>query len=265
MFGVSSATEMFQYVIGQTLEGCEGVYNISDDIIVAGRDQAEHDERLDKLMARLEQCGLTINEKSVFGTTSLLYMGQQLSEAGLKIDNFKVKAVVDCEAPTSVSEVKSFLGLAQYCSKYITNFASVTDPLWELTRADQKFEGSKRQQNAFDKVKSLITEAPTLSYYNQKAKSRLITDASPVGLGAILEQEQSDGSYRPVMYASRSLTEVERRYAQFVLRLPQCSASHCRKSVLLHAKFRVKRSPRLFFFLRKTTSTCHGRWSTEMH
>ena len=167
-------------------------------------------------MARLEQCGLTINEeKSVFGMTSLLYMGHQLSEAGLKIDNFKVKAVVDCEAPTSVSEVKSFLGLAQYCSKFIPDFASVTDPLWELTRADQKFEWSKRQQNAFDKVKSLITEAPTLSYYNQKAKTRLITDASPVGLGAILEQEQSDGSYRPVMYASRSLTEVERRYAQF--------------------------------------------------
>ena len=214
MFGVSSATEMFQYVIGQTLEGCEGVYNISDDIIVAGRDQAEYDERLDKLMAMLEQCGLTINEeKSVFGMTSLLYMGHQLSEAGLKIDNFKVKAVVDCEAPTSVSEVKSFLGLAQYCSKFIPDFASVTDPLWELTKADQKLEWSKRQQHAFDKVKSLITEAPTLSYYNQKAKTRLITDASPVGLGAILEQEQSDGSYRPVMYASRSLTEVERRYA----------------------------------------------------
>ena len=79
MFGISSASEMFQYINGQTLENCEGVYDISDDIIVAGMDQAEHDERLDKLMCRLEECGLFINEeKSVFGMSSLMYMVHQL-------------------------------------------------------------------------------------------------------------------------------------------------------------------------------------------
>ena len=92
---------------------------------------------------------------------------------------------------------------------------SITDPLWELTRGDQKFVWSTQQQKAFDKVKSLITQAPTLAYYDQKAKTRLITDASPVGLGAISEQEQSDGTFKPVMFASRSLTDTERRYAQF--------------------------------------------------
>ena len=114
-----------------------------------------------------------------------------------------------------MSEVKSFLGLAQYCAKFIPDFASVTDPLWELTRGDQKFVWSTRQQKAFDKVKSLITQAPILAYYDQKAKTRLITDASPVGLGAILEQDQSDGTFKPVMFASCSLTDTERRYAQF--------------------------------------------------
>ena len=132
----------------------------------------------------------------------------ELSRAGLQIDNFKVKAVVDCDPPTCVSEVKSFLGLAQYCTKCIPDFASVTDPLRELTRGDQKFVWSTRQQKAFDKVKSLITQAPTPAYYDQKAKMRLFTDASPVGLGAILEQEQSDDTFKPVMFLSRSLTDT---------------------------------------------------------
>ena len=212
MFGISSASEMFQYIIGQTLENCEGVYNISDDIIVAGMDQAEYDERLDKLMCTLEECGLTIiEEKSVFRMSSLMYMGHQLSRSGLQIDNFEVKAVVECDPPTCVSEVKSSLGLAQYCAKFIPDFASVTDPLWEITRGDKKFVWSTRQQKAFDKVKSLITQAATLAYYDKKAKTRLVTDASPVGLGAILEQEQSDGTFKPVMFASRSLTDTERR------------------------------------------------------
>ena len=145
----------------------------------------------------------------------LLYMGHDQSAEGLHIDDFKVRAIIEAKPPASVAEVRSFLGLAQYCAKFVPNFSSVTDPLWELTRGDQPFQWGPRQQKAFEEVKSLITQAPTLVHYQRGAHTRLVTDASPVGLGAVLEQQQPDGQYRPVCYASRSLTAVEPRYAQF--------------------------------------------------
>ena len=132
---------------------------------------------------------------------------------GCKLKLLKWKLLKSVIRPRVCQKSKAFS--AQYCAKFIPDFASVTDLLWELTRGDQKFVWSTQQQKAFDKVKSLITQAPTLAYYDQNAKTRLITDASPVGLGAILEQEQSDGTFTPVMFASRSLTDTERRYAQF--------------------------------------------------
>ena len=216
MFGISSASEMFQYIIRQVLEGCDGAHNISDDIILGGIDQQDHDAKVEKVITRLAERGLTVNvKKCVFSMDRLLYMGHEQSGEGLHIDDSKVEAILKAEPPATVSEVKSFLGLAQYCAKFIPDFASVTDPLWELTRGDKPFEWRHEQQKAFDKVKALITEAPTLVHYHQEAPTRLITDASPVGLGTVLEQRQPDGNYRPVCYASRSLTPVERRYAQF--------------------------------------------------
>ena len=216
MFGISSASEMFQYIIRQVLDGCEGAHNISDYIIVGGVDQKDHDDKVVRVVERLAERGLTVNvKKCVFGMNKLLYMGHEQSAEGLHIDDFKVRAIIEAKPPASVAEVRSFLGLAQYCAKFVPNFSSVTDPLWELTRGDQPFQWGRRQQKAFEEVKSLITQAPTLVHYQRGAHTRLVTDASPVGLGAVLEQQQPDGQYRPVCYASRSLTAVERRYAQF--------------------------------------------------
>ena len=212
MFGISSASEMFQYIICQVLEGCDGAHNISDDIIIGGIDQQDHDAKVEKVITRLAEHGLTVNvKKCVFSMDRLLYMGHEQSGEGLHIDDSILKA----EPPATVSEIKSFLGLAQYCAKFVPDFTSVTDPLWELTRGDKPFEWCGEQQKAFDKVKALITEAPTLVHYRQEAPTRLITDTLPVGLDAVLEQRQPDGNYRPVCYASRSLTPVECRYAQF--------------------------------------------------
>ena len=78
-------------------------------------------------------------------------------------------------------------------TKFVPNFSSVTDPLWELTRGDNPFQWGQRQQRAFEEVKSLITQAPTLGHYQRGVHTRLITEASPVGLGAVLEQQQPDG------------------------------------------------------------------------
>ena len=178
---------MFQHILGQVLESCDGAYNISDDIIVGGRDQNDHDERLMAVLATLEDNGLTINaEKSVFRMSKLRYMGHELSEKGLSVDNSKVRAVLNCAPPKSASELRSFLGLAQYCAKLLPNFSTISDPLWKLTRADTEYMWNIEQQKAFDSIKAMMTSAPVLVYHSLGAKTRLTTDASPVGLGAVL-------------------------------------------------------------------------------
>ena len=153
--------------------------------------------------------------KCQFGLTELAYHGHHLSSDDLQVSDKKVKAVTSAKPPSNAQEVRRFLGFAQYCAKFIPGFAPICEPMRELTHGDVDFQWGNHQQKAFDRIKHLLTSAHVLAYFKQNAKTRLITDASPVGLGAILAQEQEDGVYKPMYYLSRSLTPIERRYAQF--------------------------------------------------
>ena len=117
------------------------------------------------------------------------------------------------------AEVKSFLGLVTFSSRYIPDFSTVSEPLRRLLKTNEPFVWGEEQQESFDKLKSLLADADTLGYYDMNAKTQVITDASPVGLGAVLVQEQGE-EYRVICYASRSLTDVERRYSQTEIALP---------------------------------------------
>ncbi len=114
---------------------------------------------------------------------------------------------------TSASEIRSFLGLVNFSGKFISNLATVADPLRQLTRNGVPFKGSTKQEKAFKALKKELEKANRLAHYVQGAKTRILVDASPVGLGAMLVQEQ-DGEEKVICYASRSLSNVERRYSQ---------------------------------------------------
>ena len=215
LFGVNMATEKFQQIISQVIKDCPGAYNMSDDIIIVGATQEEHDIRLEKVVQKLNEHGLTLNAtKCQINVPELTYMGHVLTSRGLQVSDEKVKAIVNAPPPKDRSEVRSFLGLAQFCAKFIPNFASITSPLWDLT-GDVEWKWTESEENAFREVKSCLTRAPVMAYFTPGLPTRIVTDASPVGLGAILEQKQSDGEYRPVYYASRKLTDTESRYSQF--------------------------------------------------
>ena len=213
-FGVNSATEQYQYEIQTALAGLQGVQNISDDIIVYGTGQEDHDKKVIELMNRLRECGLTVNkDKCQFNMDKLVFMGLLLSEHGIGPTESKVKAITDATEPKNASELRSFLGLAVFNARFIPDFATITEPLRRLTHQNEKYEFGERQKTAFQKLKTAMSEAKTLSYFDPKATTRLITDASPVGLGAVLIQIQ-DEKPAVIAYASKSLTPVERRYSQ---------------------------------------------------
>ena len=95
------------------------------------------------------------------------------------------------------------------------SFATISAPLWDLTSKNAKWKWGSKEAAAFSQIKHLLNCAPVMAYYNQNAKTRITMDASPVGLGAIIEQEQPDGHFHPVYYASRKLSKTEQRYSQF--------------------------------------------------
>ena len=213
-FGVNSATEQYQYEVQTAIAGLQGVQNISDDIIIYAQDQAEHDLRLKALMQRLRECGLTLNkEKCQFNMSRLVFMGLLLSEKGIGPTEGKVKAIVDATEPSTASEMRSFLGLAAFNARFLPDFATMTEPLRKLTHKDEKFVFGQAEKLAFKKLKTAMSQAKTLAYFKLDAKTQVIADASPVGLGGVLVQIQH-GKAVVISYASRSLTSVERRYSQ---------------------------------------------------
>ncbi|CAB3992860.1 Transposon Tf2-9 poly, partial [Paramuricea clavata] len=214
MFGVSSAPEVYQHIIQQILQGLPGVRNISNDIIVFGKTKDEHDQNLNNVIQRLQESGLTLNkDKCLFGVSNLTFFGHEVSASGVSPDTKKVEAIREARIPTNAAEVRSFLGLATYCSRFIPNFATVADPLRLLTRKSTPWQWNSIHQNAFDTLKNLLTGNTVMAHHDPSAPTHLRVDASPVGLGAMLTQTQH-GITKPIAYASRTLSNVERRYSQ---------------------------------------------------
>lgn len=125
----------------------------------------------------------------------------------------KIDAIRSFRSPTTGEEVRSFLGLVNYVGSFIPNLATISFPLCELTKHNVPFRWTEEEQNAFDFIIDQMTCVGNLAHFDPKLKTRVVADASPVGLGAILLQ-YFEGKPRVVLYASKSLTDTEKRYAQ---------------------------------------------------
>ena len=104
--------------------------------------------------------------------------------------------------------------MLNYRHHFIRDYSTISEPLRKLTKKHQPFIWGESQQKAFETLKKCVTSADVLAFYNPKAETELIVVASPYGLGAILSQQQSDGTYKPVSYGSQALSDVESRYSQ---------------------------------------------------
>ena len=215
-FGISSAAEIFQNVIRETLEGIPGALNISDDILVFGKTQSGHDQSLEAVFQRLKERGLTLNKhKCEYGKDKLEFYGYVFSGDGIAPDPKKIDDIVNLQTPTSASEVRSLLGMTNYCSRFIPDYATKTEPLHKLTHKDQPWEWTSQHDSAVDQLKEALVNAPVTAYFDPTKDTEISVDASPVGLAAILSQvDGKTGTHHIVTYASRSLSETEQRYSE---------------------------------------------------
>lgn len=219
--GAKPSSSICHEVLRRDLQGIRGALNIADDILLWGcgdtpqEIQEDHDRALRSVFEMFRRKGLTINrKKSIFNATSTKFFGYVFSPEGITADPEKVTALRCASPPKSKEEVRSFLGMAGFNSQFIPNFATISEPLRNLTRKDTKFVWGQREQQSFQALTSAISDVTMLSYYDTRKKTALFTDASPVGVNAILAQLDGTGLYRPVNIASRSLTDTEKKYDQ---------------------------------------------------
>ena len=139
-YGTNSVAEIFQNTLQQILHGIKGVRNIADDILVFGSTYEEHNTALAECLQRLEAHGLTLNHgKCKFLKHNLEFFGLLFSQDGVRPDPKKISAFNTITTPTTVSEVRSLLGMANYSAQFIPNFATITEPLRKLTHKGTMF------------------------------------------------------------------------------------------------------------------------------
>ncbi|CAM1322183.1 Uncharacterised protein r2_g3063 [Pycnogonum litorale] len=212
-FGISSGPEVFQREMCHLLAGIPGVICDIDDVLVSGKDRVEHDQRLDEVLHKMKKAGITLNDKCVFSERKLKFLGHIISEKGIEIDPEKVTAIKDYPTPTNVHELRRLLGMVTHVGKFLKNLATVTEPLRELLKTDNSWTWDHPQEEAFCKIKALLTSSSLLSHYDSQLPTKVSADASSYGLGAVLCQRTGD-VWKSVCYASRALTRTEQRYAQ---------------------------------------------------
>ena len=137
-FGISSAPEHFQKRMDKELSGIEGVKCRMDDILIMGKDQAEHDKRLKQVLDRLVERKLTLNlEKCLFSQSRLQYLGQIIDSDGIRKDPSKIKAITDMAEPQNIADLRRFLGLVNHLMKFCPNLAEKTKPLRDLLKKER--------------------------------------------------------------------------------------------------------------------------------
>ena len=126
----------------------------------------------------------------------------------------KVEAIRNAPAPENQQQLRSFLGMINYYSKFISNYSTITHPLNELLKDGVQWKWSETQQKEFKQLKDKLSNAPVLTHFSDTLPSQLDTDALQYGIGAVISHVLPSGEERPIAYASRTLTKSERSYAQ---------------------------------------------------
>ena len=215
-FGLRNAAQSFQRFIDEVLRGLDFCFGYIDDLLIASATREEH---IQHVRERLAAHGLTINPaKCVFGVDSLDFLGHHVSSAGIKPLEENVRAVRDFPQPTSQRKLRQFVGLVNFYRRFIPHCATIMQPLNKLLTHPQERSTSlvwtEEALTAFTAVKTALAEATLLTHPKPGALTSIMTDASDVAVGAVLQQHVQ-GHWHPLAYFSRSLKPAETRYSTF--------------------------------------------------
>jgi hypothetical protein len=180
-----------------------------DDLLVYNNFSKEHVEYLQKVFQRLKENKLYVKfKKCKFGVTKVNFLGHRIIQEGLKMDDHKVKIILDWEPPRSVSALKSFLELASYYRKFIKNFAKITTPLRNLLKKSSGiYEWDEACNEAFETLKGILVKTLVLKLFDFDNDFKIHSDASDFVVGEVLVQHG-----RLMAFESKKLNETEQRW-----------------------------------------------------
>ena len=228
-FGLCNAPSTFQRLMQRMFgsQHCQSLLLYLDDVVVFSSSVAQHLERLEVVLSRLQQENLKAKlEKCAFFQTEVSYLGHVISSQGVSTDPKKVEVVANWRRPSHISELRSFLGFASYYRRFVEGFSKFAAPLHKLVaelagtrsrKASSRTLASawtQQCEDSFEGLKGKLVGAPVLAYADFSLPFILEIDASHSGLGAVLSQDQS-GRVRPVAYASRGLRPPERNMSNY--------------------------------------------------
>ena len=215
-FGLTNSPATFQAMMNKLLRDLTNAGKVAvfiDDVIVGTETEEEHDELVAEVVRRLEENDLYVKpEKCKWKVREVEFLEVVIGPEGIKMEKEKVKGVLEWPTPKCVNNVQKFLGLANYCCRFIEGFTRVARPLHDTVKKDKKWEWTEKQEEAFRELKKRFTEEPVLAAPDLDKKMRMEVDASDYVMGGVLSMECRDGLWRPVGFLSKSLNETERNY-----------------------------------------------------
>jgi hypothetical protein len=214
-FGLTNAPSVFQRFMNEIfhdlLDTCVIVY--LDDILIFADTDEELLNATKEVLRRCKEHELYCKpEKCEFNVSKTEFLGFIVFEEGVAMDKTKLDAIMEWPAPTSVKQVQTFLGFANFYRRFINGYSKICRPINDLLKKGNKFAWEKPQQEAFEELKRRFTSAPLLAWPDFTKPFTIETDSSGFARGAILSQPQEDGKFHPVAYSSKSLSPAEQGY-----------------------------------------------------
>ncbi|WVZ70642.1 hypothetical protein U9M48_019290 [Paspalum notatum var. saurae] len=212
-FGLTNAPSTFMRLMNEVLRPFIGLFVVVyfDDILIYSKTMDEHLDHLSAVFDALRTAHLFANmEKCIFCTQRVSFLGYVVTPQGIEVDSSKIAAIQEWPTPTTVTQIRSFLGLAGFYRRFVRDFSSIAAPLHELTKKDVPFAWSDSQEVAFSTLKDKLTHAPLLQLPDFNKVFELECDTSGIGLGAVLLQEG-----KPVAYFSEKLSGASLKYSTY--------------------------------------------------
>ncbi|KAH9668398.1 Endonuclease [Citrus sinensis] len=212
-FGLSNAPSTFMRLMNHVLRAFIGKFVVVyfDDILIYSKGLDEHIEHLQSVLTVLRKEKLYANlKKCSFCTNQIVFLGYVVSAKGIEVDEEKVKAIKEWPTPKSVSEVRSFHGLASFYRRFVKDFSTLAAPLTEIVKKHVGFKWGSEQEKAFNLIKEKLVSAPLLALPDFTKTFEIECDASGIGIGAVLMQEG-----RPIAYFSEKLGGAALNYPTY--------------------------------------------------
>jgi hypothetical protein len=216
-FELTNASTYFMYLMDSVFmpELDKFVVVFIDDILVYSKNEAEHIKHLHTVLQRLRDHQLYAKlSKCDFWLREIKFLGHTISQDGVSVDPKKVQEVMDWKPPTTLRQIRSFLGLAGYYRRFILDLSRIAKPMTELLKKGVKYEWSQKCEDAFHALRQHLTTAPVLAQPDNTKSFEVYCDASGTGLGCVLMQDN-----RVIAYASRALRPHEQNYPTHDLEL----------------------------------------------